>query len=155
MTTVYLTKREQDTHKDKNPYESLEDVAPKDLFAKAMYPYFAYYSTKGITIETIEDVSPVTEKLPQLKENEVCVILVEGFLKRFFLQTFKNNGGKFFYIDTAVATKDNESTWKILEDGINMREVKKVYFIYPHFSKLIHAYRITTIYRKEVVDVTY
>ena len=154
-TTIYLTEEEQAKYKNINPYTYLQDVEPTLLFGKATYPYFEYYSTKGFEIKTASSSSPIKAMPGNIADNEVCVVLTEGKIKCFFLNKFKNNDKKVFYIDSDTATKDNERTWKILEDTIDMRAVRRVHFIYSHFSKLVHMYRIKTIYGKDVVDITY
>ena len=154
-TTIYLTQEEQDLYKNVNPYTRLEGISPTELFKEATYPYFAYYSTKNTEIKTVPINSPIKQIPEKIQDGDVCVVLTKGRLACFFLNKFKDRNKQIFYIDSNFATKDNESTWKILEDNINMKVVKTVCFIYPHFSKLIHIYRIKTIYGKNAVDITY
>ena len=152
--TFFLTENEQVRNKNINPYTHLKEIIPTELFAHASYPYFTYYSKK-VTIETIKDGTPLKEIPKQLSEDEVCISFADNALSCIFLNKFKNYGNKLYYLDKNVATKDTERTWKILEDAIDFKKINKVYFLCPHFTKIVYGYRIHTIYGKEVVDITY
>lgn len=152
--TLFITEKEIASYTSIDPYTHLAETKPPDLFANALHPYFNYYSKK-VSVSPVNDTTPLQELPETLEDNCVYITLAEGSVRTKFLNTFKNRNKKIFYIDATIATRDIERTWKTIVENVPLKDIAKVLFIYPHFTKMVHAYRITTIYKKEVEDKTY
>lgn len=152
--TLLLTEQENSLGENINPYTCLKEIKSINLFTYATYPYFTYYSKK-VTIKTVSNTTPLSKLPHTLPDNEVCISFANSKLHAFFLNTFKSRGGKFLYLDTNEATKDIERTWKILENKINFITTQKVHLLIPHFTKIVYAYRMKTIYNVDINDITY
>ncbi len=152
---MYLAEKEWNTYQEINPYTHLKGTSPQDLFALALYPYFDYYSKKNGSIETVPNETNIKEISYPIPNGEICITFVKNSFFAFWYNLIRSRGGTIFYINKDIATKDVEQTWKILVTHINFHTIKKVHFHYPHFTKIVHAYRIATIYNKDIVDITY
>lgn len=152
--TLLLTEQESSFCKDINLYTHLTGVDPTNLFSHATYPYFTYY-VKKTKVKTVSNTTPISETPLSIPNNQVCITFANTKLSAFFLNTFKSQGKKFFYLDKNEATKDIERTWKILESALDFTTIQKAHFIVPHFTKIVYAYRMNTIYNIEINDITY
>lgn len=117
------------------------------------YAYFHYYKKRTPEIHLVEEYT--FTKNYNIPQDSLLIVGKNSVISVWFLNIFAHRNKTILYIENSNLIPDIEKTWNLIQNKRNLKEYKKLLFNYPHWSKLVYAYRGNKSYNLLIEDITY